>query len=158
MKIEITLLHKSQIKKTLKNYYRYRFSEVDNVKCSFQINNSNRFKVFRVQTNGGVLDLFCNLIYETPLWLNKSKWYHYSDGQRKMTKPISKTQKNKMYILSCFVYHFIIIRSNTLHRKKGQNCHWGSGNLSELFLSPTDTRARLPLRKIMFFIVRHQKT
>lgn len=63
MKIEITLLHNSQIKKSLKNYYCYSFSEVDNVKCSFQI--SNIIKVFRVQTNQGIIDLFCNLIYET---------------------------------------------------------------------------------------------
>lgn len=66
MEIYISLLHKSQIKKSFKDYYSYRFSEVDNVKCSFQISNSNIIKVFRVQTNWGVLDLFCNLIYETP--------------------------------------------------------------------------------------------
>lgn len=65
MKIEIILLHKTQIKKSLKNYYCNSFPEVDKVKCSFQISNSNIIKVYRVQTNQGVLDLFCNLIYKT---------------------------------------------------------------------------------------------
>lgn len=63
MKTEITLLQKCQSKKSLKNYYCYAFSEEDNVKCSFQISNCNIIKVFRMQTNQGVLDLFCNLIY-----------------------------------------------------------------------------------------------
>lgn len=119
--LEITLLHKSQNKKSLKNYYCYAFSEVDNVKCSFQISNSSVIKVLRVQTNQGVLDLFCNLINETLPWLIKSicRWYYYSDSQRKMTKPISKTEKNKMHILSCFIYNFTIILPQHLHRKKG---------------------------------------
>lgn len=61
MTIEITFLHKSQIKKkSLKNYYCYSFSEVHNVKCSFQT--SNIIKVFRVQTNLDILDFSCNLI------------------------------------------------------------------------------------------------
>lgn len=47
-------------KKSLKNYYCYSFSEVHNVKCSFQT--SNIIKVFRVQTNLDILDLSCNLI------------------------------------------------------------------------------------------------